>query len=173
MIAAVKTFVKSLSIGLMLLLPLSWSVQAANSEAVGTKAPDFTLKSNQGDNVRLAEQRGQVVMLNFWASWCAPCRKEMPLLDELHQRYESAGFVLYGVNVESDPSAGDKLIKDLGVSFPILYDTDSIASKAYSVDAMPTTVVIDRDGVIRYVNRGYRGGDEEKYRTQVKELIRE
>ena len=174
MSVAVNTFVKPLrvvSVALLLLGQLFVSAHAA--EAVGTKAPDITLKSNKGSNVRLAEQRGQVVMLNFWASWCAPCRKEMPLLDELHQRYESAGFVLYGVNVESDATAGDKLIQDLGVSFPILYDPESIASKLYGVDAMPTTVVIDRDGVIRYVNRGYRAGDEEKYRAQVKELIRE
>ena len=164
---------KSLALSAVLLGQFCLVAQAANSEMVGAAAPDFTLKSNQGDNVRLAEQRGQVVMLNFWASWCAPCRKEMPLLDELHQRYESAGFVLYGVNVEPDATAGDKLIKDLGVGFPILYDPESRASKAYDIDAMPTTVVIDRDGLVRYVNRGYRSGDEEKYRAQVKELIRE
>jgi thiol-disulfide isomerase/thioredoxin len=159
--------------GVLLFAPLMLPAHAAGNEAVGSQAPDFTLKSNQGSNVRLAEQRGHVVMLNFWASWCAPCRKEMPLLDELHQRYQSAGFILYGVNVEPDPTAGDKLVKDLGVSFPVLYDTDSATSRAYRIDAMPTTVVIDRDGVVRYVNRGYRSGDEEKYRKQVKELIRE
>lgn len=136
-------------------------------------APDFTLKSTTGDNVRLAEQRGTVVMLNFWASWCAPCRKEMPLLDDLFQRYQDAGFVLYGVNVESDTAAADKLLEDIPVSFPVLYDPTSKVSKLYDVDAMPTTILIDRDGKIRYVNRGYRSGDEEKYRTQIKELIRE
>ena len=136
-------------------------------------APDFTLKSNSGENVRLAEQRGTVVMLNFWATWCAPCRKEMPLLDELYQRYSDAGFVLYGVNVEQDSAAADKLIADLGVSFPILYDPESKASRAYDVNAMPTTVMVDKDGNVRYVNRGYRAGDEEKYREQIRELIRE
>lgn len=67
-------------------------------------APDFTLLSSTGENVRLAEMRGQVVMLNFWASWCGPCRKEMPLLDEMSKRYSAAGFVLYGVNVEDRKS---------------------------------------------------------------------
>lgn len=162
-----------IAVGLLVVAHLLSPAHAAKNEAVGTQAPDFTLKSNQGDNVRLAEQRGQVVMLNFWASWCAPCRKEMPLLDELYQRYESAGFMLYGVNVEPDSAAGDELIKDLGVTLPVLYDTESRVSQAYGIDAMPTTIVIDRDGVIRYVNRGYRSGDEEKYRKQVKELIRE
>jgi thiol-disulfide isomerase/thioredoxin len=136
-------------------------------------APDFTLPSSTGENVRLAEQRGQVVMLNFWASWCGPCRKEMPLLDEMSKRYSAACFVLYGVNVEEDNTDAKKLIKELGVSFPILYDTESKASSLYNVDAMPTTVVIDKKGEIRFVNRGYKAGDENKYRDQIRELIKE
>lgn len=141
--------------------------------AIADPAPDFTLQSSTGENVRLAEQRGQVVMLNFWASWCGPCRKEMPLLDEMSKRYSAAGFVLYGVNVEEDNTDAKKLIKELGVTFPILYDTESKASSLYNVDAMPTTVVIDKKGEIRFVNRGYKAGDEAKYREQIRELIKE
>jgi|SRR5690554_2158352 len=148
-------------------------LMAANFALAEDSAPDFTLKSNQGENLRLAEQRGQVVMLNFWATWCAPCRKEMPLLDELYQRYNAAGFELFGVNVEPDSEPADKMAKDMNLTFPILYDTDSKVSRLYNVDAMPTTVLIDRDGKVRYVNRGYRDGDEEKYREQIRELIRE
>ena len=147
------------------------SVLSFNASA--NPAPDFTLQSSTGENVRLAEQRGQVVMLNFWASWCGPCRKEMPLLDEISKRYSAAGFVLYGVNVEEDNTDAKKLIKELGVTFPILYDTESKASSLYNVDAMPTTVVIDKKGVIRFVNRGYKAGDEDKYRAQIRELIKE
>jgi peroxiredoxin len=156
-----------LGLGLMLAAGLI-SVNAS-----ADPAPDFTLKSNAGDNVRLAEQRGQVVMLNFWASWCGPCRKEMPLLDAMYQRYSAAGFVLYGVNVEEDNTDAKKLIKELGVSFPVLFDTESKASSLYNVDAMPTTVVIDKKGQIRFVNRGYKAGDENKYRDQIRELIKE
>lgn len=143
------------------------------ANAFANPAPDFTLQSSTGENVRLAEQRGQVVMLNFWASWCGPCRKEMPLLDEMSKRYSSAGFVLYGVNVEEDNTDAKKLLKELGVTFPILFDTESKASSLYNVDAMPTTVVIDKKGVVRYVNRGYKAGDENKYRDQIRELIKE
>lgn len=145
----------------------------ASSLVMADAAPDFTLPSSTGENVRLAEQRGQVVMLNFWASWCGPCRKEMPLLDEMSKRYSSAGFVLYGVNVEEDNTDAIKLIKQLGVTFPILYDAESKASSLYNVDAMPTTVLIDKKGEIRYVNRGYKPGDENKYREQIRELIKE
>ena len=144
---------------------------AVNASA--NPAPDFTLLSSTGENVRLAEQRGQVVMLNFWASWCGPCRKEMPLLEEMSKRYSTAGFVLYGVNVEEDNTDAKKLIKELGVTFAILYDTESKASSLYNVDAMPTTVVIDKKGAIRFVNRGYKAGDEVKYREQIRELIKE
>lgn len=154
---------------LALVLSFGFISLQANADA----APDFTLPSCKGDNVRLAEQRGQVVMLNFWASWCGPCRKEMPLLDAMYQRYSSAGFVLYGVNVEEDNTDAKKLLKELGVTFPVLFDTESKASSLYNVDAMPTTVVIDKKGKIRYVNRGYKEGDENKYREQIRELIRE
>lgn len=150
---------------------LAAGLVAVNASA--EPAPDFTLQSSTGENVRLAEQRGQVVMLNFWASWCGPCRKEMPLLDEMSKRYSAAGFVLYGVNVEEDNTDAKKLIKELGVTFPILYDTESKASSLYNVDAMPTTVVIDKKGEIRFVNRGYKAGDEAKYREQIRELIKE
>jgi peroxiredoxin len=164
-----KMYLHKKILGLGLALAASAFALSASAE----QAPDFTLQSSTGDNVRLAEQRGQVVMLNFWASWCGPCRTEMPLLDEMSKRYSAAGFVLYGVNVEEDNTDAKKLIKDLGVTFPILYDTESKASSLYNVDAMPTTVVIDKKGEIRYVNRGYKPGDENKYRDQIRELIKE
>lgn len=145
----------------------------ASAVAHANPAPDFTLKNNRGENIRLAEQRGKVVMLNFWASWCGPCRQEMPLLDDMHKRYGDAGFVLYGVNVEQNTADAEKLLKELGTSFTILWDRDSTVSKLYQVNAMPTTIMIDKDGKVRYVNRGYKAGDEEKYRKQVRELIRE
>lgn len=138
-----------------------------------TAAPDFTLKSATGENVRLAEQRGQVVMLNFWASWCGPCREEMPLLDGIAKKYGKMGFVLYGINVEEDNTPAKKMLKDLGVSFTILFDPESKLSSLYTVDAMPTSVMIDKKGNIRYVDRGYKAGDENKYREQILELIRE
>ncbi|MGS2723066.1 TlpA disulfide reductase family protein [Porticoccus sp. GXU_MW_L64] len=137
------------------------------------KAPDFTLKSNSGDNLRLAEQRGSVVMLNFWASWCGPCKQEMPLLDDLYKRYSRAGFTILGVNVERDPEDAKRVLRDIPVSFPVLFDTESSVSKAYDVSAMPTTVMIDRDGNIRHLHKGFKPGYENEYRKQIKQLIRE
>lgn len=158
---------------LLILGTLLFSVGALAADEVSGPAPDFTLKSRDGKNIRLSDLRGQVVMLNFWASWCGPCRQEMPLLDELYKRYGKAGFVLLGVNVEQDSSLGEKYLKDTPVSFPILWDPSSQVSQAYHVDAMPSTVMIDRDGNMRYLHRGYKPGYEKQYKKQIKELIRE
>jgi len=136
-------------------------------------AHDFTLKSNQGKNLRLQDLRGQVVMLNFWASWCGPCRQEMPLMDNIYKKYEKLGFTILAVNVDEDSSDADDFLKSVPVSFPVLYDNDSKVSELYDVDAMPTTVMIDRDGNKRFLHRGYKEGYEIDYEKQVKKLIRE
>ena len=137
------------------------------------KAPDFTLKSNSGKNIRLSDLRGQVVMINFWASWCGPCRQEMPILDHLYSRYGKLGFTLIGVNVEQDSSKANAYLKDIPVSFPILYDTENKTSKLYNVNAMPTTVMVDRNGNMRFIHHGYKPGYENDYKKQIKALIRE
>lgn len=136
-------------------------------------APDFTLKSTSGENLRLSEQRGQVVLINFWASWCGPCRQEMPLLDDIQQKYSKLGFTVFGVNVDKDPSKADKILKDIPVSFPVLYDSDGNVSRLFDVSAMPTTVIVDRDGNMRYLHKGFKPGYEDTYAANVKALIRE
>lgn len=136
-------------------------------------APDFTLKSTTGTNVRLSELRGDVILLNFWASWCGPCRQEMPILNALHQRYSKLGFSIIGVNVDKDSSLADKLLKDIPVSFPVLLDNTGAVSTSYNVSAMPTSVLIDRDGNMRFLHKGYKPGYEQEYETEIKELIRE
>lgn len=158
------------------MLRLLASALLALSTQLATAAepsPDFTLASLQGDNLRLAEQRGDVIMLNFWASWCGPCRKEMPLLDELHERYEAAGFKVWGVNVDSSRADAEQMLQRIPVDFPILFDSAGSVSKLYGVDAMPSSVFIDRDGNVRHIHRGYRDGDAAAYKKIIKELIRE
>ncbi len=136
-------------------------------------APDFTLKSSSGKNLRLSEFRGEVVMINFWASWCGPCRQEMPLLEELYNEYQPLGFTILGVNVEEDSSQAKQMLKDIPVNFPVLFDNESEVSKLYKVVAMPSTVLVDRDGNVRYLHQGYKPGYEEAYQQQVRALIRE
>ncbi|WP_232787846.1 TlpA disulfide reductase family protein [Paraglaciecola sp. MB-3u-78] len=136
-------------------------------------APDFTLASKEGGNVRLQEQLGNVVLINFWASWCGPCREELPYLEELQQEYADLGFTILAVNVDEDPSKADILLNDIPVSFPVLFDVNDEVSKLYDVQAMPTTVIVDRDGNQRLLHHGYKSGDEMKYKQAVKALLRE
>jgi len=146
---------------------------AASGNLTGQQAPDFALKSSTGENLRLSEYRGDVVMINFWATWCGPCRQEMPLLDELHSRYERVGFKLLGVNIDDDPRRAMQMIDELGVTFPVLFDSSKDVSKLYEVNAMPVTVIVDREGNVRHVHHGYKPGYEEKYLTEVRSLLRE
>jgi len=145
----------------------------ASSDLTGRPAPDFALKSSTGENLRLSEYRGDVVMINFWATWCGPCRQEMPLLDDLYNRYERVGFNLLGVNIDDDSSRAMDMIRELGVNFPVLFDARKEVSRMYEVDAMPVTVIVDREGTVRYVHQGYKPGYEQKYLDQVRALLRE
>lgn len=159
--------------GFGLFFCLSLITAFSQAKSLSGPAPDFTLKTLAGTNFRLAEHRGEVLFINFWATWCGPCRQEMPILNELHERYASAGFSVLGVNVEEDSAGAAAMAKKMGLSFPILFDTASSVSELYNVDAMPTSVLVDRDGKLRYLHRGYKPGYEDDYRAQIKELIRE
>jgi peroxiredoxin len=138
-----------------------------------SSAPDFTLRTMDGKNVRLQELRGRVVLVNFWATWCGPCRQEMPHLNKLYDKYQSAGFVMLGVNIDDDPANAIGVANKLGMKFPVLLDTDKKVSRLYDLNVMPSTVVIDRDGKVRYVHRGYRDGYEVSYDKQIRELVKE
>ena len=136
-------------------------------------APLFRLDSMAGKPVGLDHYKGQVVMINFWASWCGPCRQEMPILEKLHTKYKPMGFTMIGVNVEPDSSLAANWLKTTPVTFPILFDTKSEVSKLYSVAGMPSTVIVDRKGNLRWLHRGYKPGDENEYLNQIRALVRE
>lgn len=141
--------------------------------AEGAPAPTFTLPARAGGEVSLAGLKGQVVLINFWATWCGPCRKEMPLLDQIYQRYKSLGFTLLAVNVEEDSAGAEKWLAATPVSFPVLFDRQNAVSKLYDVTAMPSTVIVDRKGNVRFVHYGYVPGTENAYQDQIRTLIRE
>ncbi len=156
---------------LSIIFSLAFSSDIANAKR--TAAPDFTLKSRDGKNVRLSDLRGQVVLLNFWASWCGPCRQEMPILDAIHNKYKDLGFSVLGVNLDAKSKKAINYLKDTPVSFPVLYDPKGDVSSQYGVQAMPSTVIIDKDGNVRFLHEGYKSGYEDDYRKQIKSLLRE
>ena len=168
----------ALALGLVatasLALPQAALADAA-APALGAKspAPDFTLPAVGGKSLSLSQYKGQVVMINFWATWCGPCRQEMPLLDAMYKKYKAMGFTLIGVNVEPDSKAAAEFLKKLPVSFPVAFDAESKVSQLYNVQGMPSTVIVDRKGNARVLHKGYRPGDENTYLDHVRTLIRE
>ena len=146
---------------------------ALASDASKGPAPNFALQSNGGAKVSSAQYKGDVVMINFWATWCVPCRTEMPKLEALYQRYNKLGFKLLAVNVENNPEGVKKWLAETPVSFPVLFDTKSEVSKLYKVETMPTTVIVAKDGTMRYIHHGYQAGTENDYQTEVRTLLRE
>ena len=148
---------------------------AALAASSSGPAPAFQLSGRGGKTIDLSQFKGQVVMINFWASWCGPCRKEMPLLEDIYKKYKPMGFTMLAVNVEPDTKAADAWLGKLAkpVSFPIAYDVDSKVSKLYKVETMPSTVIVDRKGNVRVLHRGYKTGDENVYLTQIRSLLKE
>ena len=159
----------SLFVMTTLVASLAWAAQTLSGPA-----PEFTLQSRDGEQVSLASLKGKVVMVNFWATWCVPCRQEMPHLQALYERYNSLGFELLAVNVEKDNADGArKWLEETPVTFPVLFDPNNQVTKLYKVQTMPSTVLVARDGTMRFIHHGYKPGYEGEYQTQVRALLRE
>ncbi len=116
----------------------------------GQPAPDFALKDLDGKTLRLADLRGKAVLLNFWATWCPPCKAEIPWFVELQKQYGPQGLQIVGVNEDDNPRTADiaKFAADLKVNYPVVFGTDAMASNYGGVEALPTTFYIGRDGKI-------------------------
>ena len=132
--------------GLLVLAAACASFATAADSMLGLAAPDFALRSAGGPNVRLSEQRGDVVVLSFWSSRCNVCRAQLAELDRLYATYRPAGFVVFGVNVDDDVAAAREFASGQKLQFPMLLDPAKTVARAYRVDAMPMLVAIDRFG---------------------------
>lgn len=112
-------------------------------------AKDFTLMNMQGESVSLSQYRGKVVILNFWATWCPPCREEMPSMERLYQKYQEQGLVMLAVNVEENgKKAVSQFLQKTPYSFPILLDSEGVVQNGYGVFRFPESFIIDRNGVV-------------------------
>jgi len=146
---------------------------AAAPTLVGKDAPDFVLKSLDGPNLRLSEFRGQVVLVSFWARWASDSREELPALDRIYSTYQRAGLVVLGVSVDEDVRRARDFAGAMKVRYPILLDTSPEIGRDYLLERMPVTVLVDREGIVRYSNVGFKRGDERAYLDQIRELLRE
>ncbi len=135
--------------------------------STGDKAPDFTLKTLEGKEVRLSDYKGKVVLINFWASWCPPCRAEMPLFEDVYKRYRDKGFEILAISTDVNEEAVHKFLKDIKVSFPILMD-DGKVSEIYGITGLPTSYLLDRDGKVIRI----RLGEYKEVETDLKDALR-
>lgn len=126
----------------------------APAAVVGAPAPDFRLQSLDGTDVKLSEYRGQVVLVNFWATWCGPCKAEMPLFEDRYTTYRDSGLEILAVNVGESPDDIRPFVEDFGLGFAILLDPDLQVHDLYRVLGYPTTIAIDRDGNVTDVHVG-------------------
>lgn len=121
---------------------------------IGQPAPDFTLRGPNGETVRLSDFAGHPMLINFWATWCPPCRFEMPLLEQTYEKLKDQGFVVLGVDVQEGPDLVNPYIQEMGLTFPVALDRGGAVSTAYRVAALPTTVFVDANGVVTDIHRG-------------------
>ncbi len=138
-------------------------------------APDFTLQDMDEKSHRFSDFRGRVVILNFWATWCPPCRREMPSMQRLYDKYRDDGFTVIAVNQMEDPGHVFAFIGQLDTdpTFPMLFDPDSGVSQAYGVKGLPTTFLVDKRGRIRYRAIGGREFDHPEVEAQIEKLMNE
>ena len=115
---------------------------------IGQQAPDFTLTDLEGNQVRLSDLRGKVVFINFWASWCPPCRAEMPDIETVHQKHKDEGVVVLGVDIQEPEEVVRRFVEEGGYSWTFLLDTTGVVTATYKVSAIPTSFFINRDGMI-------------------------
>lgn len=160
---------------LFLLVTVMLTSREVLSVNVEQEAPAFTLGGmanvKPGQKISLNDYKGKVVYLDFWASWCGPCRKSLPALNDIRNKYSSRGFEVIAINVDENPDDGLKFLREYSVSYPIAYDPNGAVPTAYQLKGMPYAFLIDRKGVVRHIHEGYRDGDQNKIETMVKALL--
>lgn len=163
--------------GLVLVFSLCLSLVPVLSLAarINGKAPDFTLRDINGKAFSLTDFRGKVVFIDFWASWCAPCKKELPEVSKFSRKYGN-DVVFIAINVDKRrANAEDFLLQIPGLSpgVKVLLDNDSTVVSSYNVAAMPTSFILDKEGVVRYVHFGFRESDPESWTEEIDKLLKQ
>lgn len=144
----------------------------AQATEVGQPAPQFTLPTLKNDSpVALKQFAGKVVYLDFWASWCAPCRTSFPLLNKLHAKLKAQGFEVVAVNLDEDKVNGEKFLQEIPVDFTVLRDAKGEWADQYVVESMPTSFIIDKNGVVQKIHHGFTSDDIKELEAKITELL--
>ena len=162
--------VLALSLGLAALLALVAGTASALDK--GARSPELGAKDLTGKPVTLSTLAGKVVIVDFWATWCAPCKEEMPVLERLYQKYRGRGLVIVGVSVDEEGGNVAPFIKKMKVSFPIVHDQGHKIADRFKPPKMPSSYVIDRKGIVRYIHEGFHAKDAAALDAEINALLK-
>lgn len=143
-----------------------------SSSALAAKAPNFKLDGQQ-KQVELKKYRGQIVYVDFWASWCQPCRKSFTWMNKMQSLYGNEGFKVIAINLDEDRAKANQFLQKIPANFDIAFDPKGNTAAAYNVKAMPSSYLVDKDGNVVHANLGFRGNDEEKLEIKIRKLIKQ
>lgn len=152
---------------------LALTASTAQAVTPGDEPPAIDLPDQTGKSVNLNELEGKVVLIDFWASWCGPCKQEMPVLETLHKKYQSEGLVIVGVNIDNSERKMNNFLKGTSVTFRRVRDKKLKVASRYEPPSMPSSYFIGRDGKVRHVHEGFRKSDAAKLEAQIKQLLAE
>lgn len=124
--------------------------QPTQSKLEGKPAPDFSLPTLGGGTMRLSDYRGKIVFLNIWATWCPPCRDEMPSMQRLYEHFQGRDFEMLTISIDEDPSKVEPFMKELGLTFPVAFDPQQQVASQYGITGVPETYLIDKNGIVMH-----------------------
>ena len=164
---------KKLLLAIALISSTSFSI-VTHALEVGQPAPQFTLPTlQQNQPTELKAHLGKVVYIDFWASWCAPCRTSFPLLDGLHKKLHAKGFEVLGINLDEDKTKAEEFIKELPVGFTLLHDGKGEWADKYVIESMPTSFIVDKHGIVKHIHNGFTSGDIGELEKTITALLAE
>jgi len=142
-------------------------IGAVSAKDVGKPAPAFDLPAAGAQKVRLADLKGRVVLVDFWASWCAPCKQSFPWMNEMQAKYGPKGLTIVGINVDKKREDADKFLTGTPAKFTVAFDSAGKVAEMYQPQGMPTSFLIGADGVVRAMHVGFREGDRDKLEAEL------
>ena len=160
--------VSSLAVAALVVLAPKWT-----AGAVSTHTPNVVLQQADGTPVPLAAYEGKVLLVDFWASWCVPCKTSFPALDAIYREYQPRGLEVLAVNLDEERRSADAFLSVHPHRMSVLFDPRGTAPVAFGVKGMPSSFVIDRTGTIRFTHMGYSGDVDVRYRQEITQLLSE
>jgi thiol-disulfide isomerase/thioredoxin len=152
---------------------LTATAMGLKASTPATEVPDLSFSDESGRTLRLADFKGQVVLLDFWASWCVPCRVSFPALDALHKELGARGFSAVAINVDEQRKNADSFLEVRPHTMPVVFDPKGRAAEAFALPAMPSALILDRAGRVRFRHTGYTEKTITQYRSEILQLLKE